>query len=129
MSIILSNYLHEYRTRLSERAHSIPLHQAIIAFTKEYRDHARTVSKQIDLASRYRMSKDHPLAKSLLREARLSLLLALEDLHGLEYLAGIHPHKRSFIEREVAVNHGYLMELAISSFHTTPQFFPPPRSA
>ena len=82
MSIILSNYLHEYRTRLSERAHSIPLHQAIIAFTKEYRDHARTVSKQIDLASRYRMSKDHPLAKSLLREARLSLLLALEDLHG-----------------------------------------------
>ncbi|MBS3144412.1 hypothetical protein J4208_02400 [Candidatus Woesearchaeota archaeon] len=129
MSLLIGNYLHDYQERLRKRAHKLSVKKAVGQFTIDYRDHCRTISKNIDLISRYHLSRDHPFARPLLREALFSLLLAFEDLKGLEYLASLNPNKRSYIWNEVEVNYAHLHELEIASFYKTSQFSPPPRSA
>ncbi|GEM_PF-3884703 len=129
MSLILTTYLHEYRGRLHTRAHHISLKEAIDEFRTNYDDHTRGVSRNLDLIRRYRIPYDHAFAQPLLREARFSYLLAYEDLRYLGYLAKIHPGRRSHMERQFFIMHDHLMKLGVDSFHRTPQFSPPPRSA
>ena len=130
MSIILNNYLHEYRMRLRRRAEQTSLPDAVSVQIQDYYAHLRQVNETLTPLRLYSLSNNNPLAKRLLKKARLAHLLALEDLNGLQHLATLHPTARPALEDGVACCHDYLLQFEDVIFYRKPsQNFSPSRSA
>lgn len=128
---ILFSYRDQYQHDLRRDFYRRSKNHNTSLFTQRYRDHVREITLSLDFILRYHLPLENPLAQKQLKKAIFYLYLAFEDVKGLDFLADLHPSRRSFLKTlaELQFTELSALEESVRNFSFQHIFFPPSRSA